>query len=1591
MSKARDELQNMRDGLVGFPALALTWAARVFADEPRQKVSAAADIWEQGDSFAHFGVENTWSEIRMLWADGLLSDEEYDTISDLADKESDGDSDPDPEPDPDPGPPPVTAAVDMDPTNPEFELLHPRDRKGRWIEKGGVVKIFPKSGRSQPPLIGQVDNVASDGSVNITLADGRKVNAQPNQLEGSQAVARLDAPPPTHSAAPAHTPEVRAKALTKTSGNAADADEMRDEFQDLSWDDVVENRVPGYTTSDNNKAGVNQSYWITNEATGERYLVKNDYADGNKNKNDPVFEEEPDFDFVGDMFPNDEATDNEEYAARLFEAMGWDAPPPMVTVEQNDQDRTRIIVMKDVRTHTGTRRVQSYGELSWSARKSLTVNADSPDEMLKFMNLTDNSDLARMQLFDVMTPNADRHAGNWLFTENDDGTRNLHPIDHGILGKTAWNPDTWKLSWDAKYLPPLMNNLGVERIREIATEVADAYNNTPHPKHLPHRPITPDDIEKLIAELKVHAPEAPDTAERPTSDATDGSDRSTYVRPGAEDAYPGLGDSERARLHGELQSNSGLQPDIAQRVVDHLDLLRKRYGIRVGGVGQVSQAADKYSQKAGAFVTQDGFLAFNPDRAADQALSGDYSATDSIESLVTHEMTHMLQFGFSERGAAAWKYAGSAAEHHVTQKYFGGDRIAYLQARAKVSGYGAEDANNHEAQAEMLAAYLHKENIPEWLVTWGDTVTKIHNSDVDFSAAWGYGQEGAKPSLEINPPWDDSDYDPEAWDDPNQYQQVEERTWSEIGRPEGHGPPGFEDDWGSQFEIETAKSGQKFVRVPNEDGTETRMGMLTASTAHWLQSQGYDVRDGWDGLGHSDQYAFGWAPAAIRFNDRASWERFIRDSGLNVVYSSSPREFMPLMNKPPSMGYLGAVAFEKNGHGDDLFQVQYNPYLVKRLPIMMWHKQAGFNPDLPPVPPEVAAKLGIPDLPVQKPGELEAVKPLMVLKRVAEAPAAGGVSAPPAPDLTADLIDGPGLNFTVPEEGDQGYDEFADWQYQRPGMTPEENHALDLYIDGDMADSLNTALRRNDTTSYDQYSAQVIPFEEFKQRMDSAIAKSTLTAPGRVHRVLLTDALDAQLVPGGVIQDQGYMSTSTNMSGLEEGLEYEWEGAHVLHISLPAGSHGAVGAGGLGPDNQAQEWILPRDSKIRIDSKNADGSFEATYLLDEASLPEAVAPIGGEEPVAGVLPPDNFADIPVTPDGLEVKKGDVIRVRRRKDQAGTAGDETGEIVEGRVAQLSPMGTGYPTVIEVDPLDGSPRIRAVADQVEHTGAPQIKGIDDIRANPPGPVPNGIPEDLASASWADIVNGSLPGYSTEANEDSGVNASYWVRHDESGARFLVKNSATEDEFYDPVEMNQNEVFAAEYLKMMNGMKYSPIAIGLTDQNLVFIQHAGDANNVQIIGSVNAVLVKQGVEHGELNGEELYDELNLSNPADVVRMTLMDMVTGNGDRHEENWLIGELPDGTRTIHPIDHGLLTPEIDAGPGYFQEFEHNAHVRLTRHLLGVMGELEFRELAEEVLMARDKLITKAPRSLYDAVRSKKTIDDEIDEIIAALKADVVYN
>lgn len=92
------------------------------------------------------------------------------------------------------------------------EWLHPRDRRGRWIEKFSRVKVFDWGGAGSH-YVGQVERLNRDGSVSVRITQGAHVGsvikAKPSQLEESMARALLPSvphPPPAVKVVPGNAP-----------------------------------------------------------------------------------------------------------------------------------------------------------------------------------------------------------------------------------------------------------------------------------------------------------------------------------------------------------------------------------------------------------------------------------------------------------------------------------------------------------------------------------------------------------------------------------------------------------------------------------------------------------------------------------------------------------------------------------------------------------------------------------------------------------------------------------------------------------------------------------------------------------------------------------------------------------------------------------------------------------------------------------------------------------------------------------------------------------------------------------------------------------------------------------------------------------------------------------------------------------------------------------------------------------------------------------------------------------------------------------------------------------------------------------------
>lgn len=100
-------------------------------------------------------------------------------------------------------PPPAALMASLVGASTFKEWMHPRDLKGKWIEKWARVKLFLK-GRGGKPEVGKVERLNRDGTVAVRVSEGLHagsiISVHPHVIEASSAKAvlpELPTPPPS--------------------------------------------------------------------------------------------------------------------------------------------------------------------------------------------------------------------------------------------------------------------------------------------------------------------------------------------------------------------------------------------------------------------------------------------------------------------------------------------------------------------------------------------------------------------------------------------------------------------------------------------------------------------------------------------------------------------------------------------------------------------------------------------------------------------------------------------------------------------------------------------------------------------------------------------------------------------------------------------------------------------------------------------------------------------------------------------------------------------------------------------------------------------------------------------------------------------------------------------------------------------------------------------------------------------------------------------------------------------------------------------------------------------------------------------------
>lgn len=204
------------------------------------------------------------------------------------------------------------------------------------------------------------------------------------------------------------------------------------------------------------------------------------------------------------------------------------------------------------------------------------------------------------------------------------------------------------------------------------------------------------------------------------------------------------------------------------------------------------------------------------------------------------------------------------------------------------------------------------------------------------------------------------------------------------------------------------------------------------------------------------------------------------------------------------------------------------------------------------------------------------------------APKAPGTPATSAPKATGPKMYG-GVKphhdkFDGVPTDEHGEQLWKAWQADtKAKLTGPEISAISSYTDGGYG-QINSQLRQSTGVGNVSIAQQVA-------RLDSALAKAELSKQPTVvsRKVSNVSAWSSSAKPGTVIQDNGYLSTSTNGG--------TWGGDVHLKILLPAGTRGLwVNTTGGSSHSNEKEIILPRGSQFIVHERVETGGAVVLYV-----------------------------------------------------------------------------------------------------------------------------------------------------------------------------------------------------------------------------------------------------------------------------------------------------------------------------------------------------------------------------------------------------------
>ena len=172
-----------------------------------------------------------------------------------------------------------------------------------------------------------------------------------------------------------------------------------------------------------------------------------------------------------------------------------------------------------------------------------------------------------------------------------------------------------------------------------------------------------------------------------------------------------------------------------------------------------------------------------------------------------------------------------------------------------------------------------------------------------------------------------------------------------------------------------------------------------------------------------------------------------------------------------------------------------------------------------------------------------------------------------------------------------------------------------------------------------------------------------------------------------------------------------------------------------------------------------------------------------------------------------------------------------------------------------------------------------------------------------------------YRELAVDESGMNSTWEVTHTASGQVFYVKK--------EELSRNWNSVRGItgelEMSILMNAMGMNgtyAVRGSNQDEDLIIMSRAG-ANLPIAIEPVNASkMLRSGLPSPD--GEKYYGDepkkfiKQLKNPEDIIRMSILDMLGDNKDRHDGNWMVAyDTTDNKLVMFPVDNSLAAVTTD--------------------------------------------------------------------------------